>query len=195
MRQLVLIWSLLFFLASCTVASEPDADAPFETSTSTPPMANLDGTSATVNVIIATEPVQSTVMAENQSRPATPFGSVRPDPESQRNIPDARGELVVTPQPFGPAPVPRELLLAVEDLARLLDLDVSQIDVVGFGEAEWPDTGLGCPEPEETALPIVTPGYKITLEVEDVRYVYHTDQNLNLVLCEDGQPAAPPDTE
>ncbi|HNT30523.1 MAG TPA: hypothetical protein PKL83_06255 [bacterium] len=41
----------------------------------------------------------------------------------------------------------------------------------------WPNTCLGTkPQPRQTCQPIVTPGYKIIVEVKGVELEYHTDK-------------------
>lgn len=60
----------------------------------------------------------------------------------------------------------------------LLDLDVA------YGAQEWPDAGLGCPEPGETYAQVVTPGYRFDIIVDGVLYELHTDLRAGrIVLC------------
>jgi len=39
---------------------------------------------------------------------------------------------------------------------------------------QWPDAGLGCPEPGKLYAQVLTPGYLITLEAGNRRLVYHS---------------------
>jgi hypothetical protein len=72
---------------------------------------------------------------------------------------------------------------ANEDLARQRDIETSQITVVEAEAVEWSDSSLGCPQPGMMYAQVITPGYRIVLQVEDKTYVYHTDQNQTVVLC------------
>lgn len=80
--------------------------------------------------------------------------------------------------------VPRELAeKAKADLAEYLNIDTQEIRVVESRAVEWPDTSLGCPQPEMAYTQVLTPGYWIVLEAKGQRYPYHTDQAEQIVLC------------
>jgi len=89
-----------------------------------------------------------------------------------------------------PAEVPTgseaAILSAKEDLAQRLGVAVEEITVLKVEAVEWPDTSLGCPRPGEMYAQVITPGYRIILEVRGNRYEYHSDnQGKRLVLCQD----------
>ncbi|MFW6068131.1 MAG: hypothetical protein ACOC9E_00970 [Chloroflexota bacterium] len=74
-------------------------------------------------------------------------------------------------------------------LADRLGVDVETISVVSVEAREWSDAALGCPEPGQMYAQVLTPGFQITLAVDDDTYTYHSDRNSALVLCgADGQP-------
>lgn len=60
-------------------------------------------------------------------------------------------------------------------LARQLQIDPSVVEIVSVEPVEWPDACLGAAAPGEMCAQVVTPGYRITLEVEGKTYLYHTD--------------------
>jgi hypothetical protein len=78
--------------------------------------------------------------------------------------------------------------LAVQDLAGRLNVSVDQITVVEATPMTWPDAALGCPSPGKVYAQGRVPGYRITLEVSGVNYVYHTDQTGRIVLCPEVNP-------
>ena len=104
----------------------------------------------------------------------------------------------MTPQPTQGTPeasLPNEtrsvVQLAKEDLARRLELSVSEISLISVEAVDWPDTSLGCPEPGMAYAQVITPGFRVVLEAGGQRYEYQTDQGQLVVLCdEEGHPVS-----
>jgi hypothetical protein len=67
------------------------------------------------------------------------------------------------------------LKLCIEDLARKLELDTSNVDVVVANPALWPDHSMGCPEAGMFYPQTPLEGYRIVLSANNKRYQYHTD--------------------
>ncbi len=63
---------------------------------------------------------------------------------------------------------------AKEDLSRRLSLGVEAIVEVKVEALDWPDSSLGLGG-EGAFLPVLTPGYRITLRAQSQQHVYHTD--------------------
>lgn len=61
-------------------------------------------------------------------------------------------------------------------LAQQLGLASEAISVVSVEPIEWPDACLGAPQPDEVCAQVVTPGYRIVLEAQGIRYEYHVDE-------------------
>ena len=72
---------------------------------------------------------------------------------------------------------------AREDLAHRTGVDKSEITVVKVEAVDWPDTSLGCPQPDMLVLPVITPGYKIVLSCAGETHVYHSDRGTRVVYC------------
>jgi hypothetical protein len=82
------------------------------------------------------------------------------------------------------SPIPRELVeKAKKNLARYLNIAMDQIRVVESRTVDWPDTSLGCPQPETAYAQVITPGYYIVLEAGGQPYPYHTDLGEQVMLC------------
>ena len=62
-------------------------------------------------------------------------------------------------------------------LSQSLGVDVAQIQVVKVEDVEWPDACLGLPNGDEACAQVITPGFRITLEVNGQTYILHTDEN------------------
>jgi hypothetical protein len=103
-------------------------------------------------------------------------------------------------QPLEPSPLPSPLhgasanraqdaaRRAIDDLAGRLNLDSAKISLISVQAVDWPDASLGCPEPGKVYAQVVTPGYRIVLEVGEARYVYHSDSEAERVIrCQDDQ--------
>ncbi len=69
------------------------------------------------------------------------------------------------------------------DLGEYLNLTAEQIHVVEIQATSWPDTSLGCPRPDMKYATVVTPGFWILLEANEIKYPYHTDQSDSVLLC------------
>ncbi|MFO7740972.1 MAG: hypothetical protein R6X31_01540 [Anaerolineae bacterium] len=74
---------------------------------------------------------------------------------------------------------------AVAHLADEIGVSQEEIEVVSVEPVEWPDASLGCPEPGKMYAQVITPGYRIILELEGDRFEVHTDQEgRSVVTCE-----------
>lgn len=77
---------------------------------------------------------------------------------------------------------------AKADLAQRLSIPISQIKAIETKEAAWPDTSLGCPQPDIVYAQIPTPGYLVTLENAGNKYEYHVGIHGNVLYCENPTP-------
>ena len=74
---------------------------------------------------------------------------------------------------------------AVSDLAARLGIAPGAVTVVTAEAVTWGDTSLGCPQPGQRYLQVITDGLLVVLEAEGRRYEYHGGDPL--VLCEQPQ--------
>jgi len=72
--------------------------------------------------------------------------------------------------------------LVRQDLSEQLAIPADEIRVVDIEAVEWPDSSMGCPQPGMSYLQVITPGYKIVLEVNGEEYTYHTGTSA-FILC------------
>ena len=57
--------------------------------------------------------------------------------------------------------------------------------LVALEPVDWPNTSLGCPEPDMLYAQVITPGFRLVFEYEGQQYEYHTDQDGSTVVeCE-----------
>jgi hypothetical protein len=92
-----------------------------------------------------------------------------------------------------PHPPKDEIIsLVTNDLSTRLSTEIDLIQVISVKVALWPDTSLGCPRPGEVYTEKTVHGYQVWLEANDQIYIYHTDNNDNIILCTESElPAFP----
>ena len=89
------------------------------------------------------------------------------------------GSGTVTPSTDQPPPVQA----AIADAARRTGLDAAAIQVLRAEEREWPNSGLGCPQPGIAYAQVLTPGWLVELRAGSRTLEYHTDARARAVLC------------
>jgi hypothetical protein len=74
-------------------------------------------------------------------------------------------------------------------LAQQVQAGVDTLQLVSKEPQEWPDGGLGCPDPAAMYTQAIVPGYKLTYSAGGKTYEVHTDESGGqAVLCENGKP-------
>lgn len=71
----------------------------------------------------------------------------------------------------------------VADLASQLGVPADSIEVVSVESVMWRTSGLGCEQPGQMYLQVITPGYQIVLQSGPNLYTYHTNEAGQFVLC------------
>jgi len=74
----------------------------------------------------------------------------------------------------GATPAPQSSDPALADLAATLGIAPTTITVKVVEPVDWPDASLACPQPGMMYAQVITPGYRILLEVAGKSYEYHT---------------------
>ena len=95
-------------------------------------------------------------------------------------------------------PVPAEAIPLVQaardDLVARLAISPESIEVRSVAAPNWPDSSLGCPEPERFYSQVVTAGYRILLAANETEYPYHSNQSRVISCSADReQPGLPSD--
>lgn len=81
---------------------------------------------------------------------------------------------------------------AITDLAERLGVQSSSITTRAAVLVVWPDTSLGCPQPDMRYAQVPTDGSVIELDVDGVVYRYHTGGQEGPFLCDDPPDDPPP---
>ena len=64
-------------------------------------------------------------------------------------------------------------------LADKLNVPLGWVKLVSIEQVDWPDSCLGLPEPGESCLMVITPGYRMIFSVKGEKYELHTDLAAN----------------
>ncbi len=114
--------------------------------------------------------------------PASSAGPTSPSPEPPSSEP-AETEPVTGEVP------PAVLAAAKAELATIVGADAAAGAVVVSAEAvDWPDSSLGCPQPDMMYLQVITPGYQVVFEVGGVQYDMRAAASGGVVRCEPAKP-------
>ena len=63
--------------------------------------------------------------------------------------------------------------LAKSALEEKIGIEADTIRLASATAAEWPDSSLGCPEKGMSYRPVLTPGYVVSLQVNNRTYTVH----------------------
>jgi hypothetical protein len=90
-----------------------------------------------------------------------------------------------TPPPT-PTDAPEAVQAAAAYVAAELGAPAEDVSVVSYEAVDWPSSALGCPQPGEAYLQVITPGYRVVVSVAGEPIEVHTDATgQNVVICED----------
>ena len=68
-----------------------------------------------------------------------------------------------------------------QDLAERLGVELSAVILVTVEAVDWPDGCLGIQTPGIMCTTVITPGYRVILEVSGKQYEYHTNESGSVV--------------
>ncbi len=94
----------------------------------------------------------------------------------------------VTPAATSQPETDEAVRAAVIDLAERLGVDRSAVMVLSVENVTWPNSSLGCPEPGMAYMQVLTPGQRISLEVDGRVYEYHGGRGGAPRYCENPEP-------
>lgn len=165
-RSAVAAALFVVLLAACGRAAEPSPEAVSETPAEV-------------------EPTEGPVGESPLSPPATPS-------------PRSSTETSPLPEPTpagsdsGTAQADQVVEVARTHLAETENVSLEAVELVSIQRVEWPDASLGCPRSGESYAQVVTPGYRVLLEVEGEAYALHMDLAGEMIrICEkDQEPGA-----
>ena len=72
---------------------------------------------------------------------------------------------------------------ALSAIASELGVPRDALNVVELTPQIWPDTSLGCPRPDMLYAQVITPGFRIVVDVNGERVEFHADERGTIVRC------------
>jgi Ferritin-like domain len=93
------------------------------------------------------------------------------------------GEPRDVPPVAGTPGVSADAALLTAAIAEDLGVSLETVQVVSMEPRNWPDSSLGCPQPDMLYAQVVTPGYLVLVDVSGERIEYHTDERGTVVRC------------
>ena len=113
--------------------------------------------------------------------------------EDGRWLIDSVETIIDTVVTDGPATPDMSMVLPIEVMQAVIDLvameagdEVTTVTIVEVEAVEWPDAFLGCPVEGSFAAQVITPGYRVVVQLEGEQLEIHTDLNGNAVTCSGG---------
>ncbi|MBN2002537.1 MAG: hypothetical protein JXA21_04205 [Anaerolineae bacterium] len=212
MKKLLVLISLTWMLAACAPASlsadevavlTPGAYAqPAQMQgTRTPPIPPLESTptpSLPAPLVTNTPPVEWPEVTA--TLPASSSDSPTPTPYVDAPLPTATLPLAMptaTPLPSEPWQEPEKFNDATNAaIALLVDqlkvITPEQVSVASVESVQWPNSCMGCATPKQMCLMVLTPGYRILLNVGSMTYAVHTNRTgEKAVVCENSSTPPP----
>ena len=75
-------------------------------------------------------------------------------------------------------------VLALTSLATQLEVEEISLKTTGIELVNWPNASLGCPKPGYLYAQVVTPGYRITFDLNGILYRIHSNlEGTSIVKC------------
>lgn len=174
LSALVCLCLVLVMLAAC-------GDA---TSTNLPPTVAPTNTAAPT----AANPTTATVTTGPTPTLANPVGGRTPFVTTGAASPGG------TPLPGIPDEIKKPFALISTDLEKRSNLPASSFQITGYTQETFPDSALGCPDPDMMYTQVLTPGYSIQVSAGGKNYDYRTNlAGTHILLCgSNGHPAPTP---
>lgn len=94
-----------------------------------------------------------------------------------------RGESQAESAEGSATPVPDTIAPLVEAIAAQLGVGPDDLQVVSVEPRDWPNSALGCPQPDMVYSEVITPGFAIVVEVGGEQIEFHTDGRDAVVRC------------
>jgi hypothetical protein len=75
--------------------------------------------------------------------------------------------------------------VALEAASDNLGVPIENLVVVAYEQHDWPDSAIGCPMPGRAYAQIITDGYIVTIDTDDLasEVQVHTDRGSRGVIC------------
>lgn len=100
----------------------------------------------------------------------TPAVDIPTPPSPVPTSVDQAGEISPTAPAF-----PVAVQAAQKAIAEQLGVEPHKVEVLQYENIDWPDACLGIQNSEQICAQVITPGYRVILQIENQVYEFHTD--------------------
>ncbi len=130
------------------------------------------------------------------SKPAAPEPSNAPKYREHQDVSPVAPAAPASPPATGPQRPPpsgQEIVnSAAQDLARRLDVKLTQIEVLAIESVVWNDGSLGCPQPDKAYTMAQVPGLRMLFGHDGKIYQYHATNSGPFFYCPNPSVLAAP---
>ncbi len=77
----------------------------------------------------------------------------------------------------GEEDLPPAVQAVLEQVSQQTGVEVRNIEIVTLEQVDWPDACLGLPETDEACADVVTPGFRVELQVNNQTFEFRTDES------------------
>lgn len=77
----------------------------------------------------------------------------------------------------GEEDLPPAVQVLLEQVSQQTGVEVQNIEIVTLEQVDWPDACLGLPEGDEACAQVITPGFRVELQVNDQTFEFRTDES------------------
>jgi hypothetical protein len=114
---------------------------------------------------------------------ANPFPEAIDPPLTLEQSEADAGESTSVPSLAGTPSASGDTAPVIAAIAADLGVAPESVQVIAMEARDWPDSSLGCPQPDMLYAQVITPGYLVLIDVTGERIEYHTDERGTVVRC------------
>ena len=81
----------------------------------------------------------------------------------------------------GEEDLPPAVQAVLQQVSQQTGVEVQNIEIETLEQVDWPDACLGLPEGDEACAQIITPGFRVELQVNDQTFEFRTDESGSVI--------------
>jgi hypothetical protein len=93
----------------------------------------------------------------------------------------ASGQALPANPTISPSELPAAIQAAINQLSSATGVSVQDVQILSTEQVDWPDACLGLPKAGESCAQVVTPGFRVNLQVNGQKYEFRTDKEGKIV--------------
>jgi hypothetical protein len=77
---------------------------------------------------------------------------------------------------------PEAVQIVVNKLSQDAGISINQIQIMDFEQVEWADACLEVPQTGQECVQVITPGFRVVLEVDGQEYEFHSNEDGTVIV-------------